>query len=130
MELNNDYILVTELREFVFNVCQVDGLRVSFTLADFEKFLLTTTKGELNERLIGCEKALEVISEERTRLLKQVELRQELITALKDYVKVLGADIDDSGGFLTAHNIKSKRIQEGRDAVEKVNKALDNLLNE
>ena len=78
-------------------------------------------------RLIGCEKALEIIAEERRNLLEEVQLRDELIVALNEYATVLGKECDDNATFLTAHRIKSKRVQEGLEARAKIDEILNKL---
>ena len=48
------------------------------------------------------------------------KILEELVIAMNNYITVLGKECDDNFAFLAAHGIKSKRIQEGIDARNKI----------
>ncbi len=52
--------------------------------------------------------------------IEQIALLKELIFLMDNYISVLGKELDDCYPYLTCHGWKSKRVDEGRVARDKI----------
>lgn len=51
---------------------------------------------------------------------ERIEILENLIVAMNDYITVLGEELNDYAVMLSIHGWKSKRIQEGINARNKI----------
>ena len=78
----------------------------------------TTLKLHYGEvRIYPKDVALEAMSQ---AVQQRDEELEPLIIAMNDYITVLGKELDDCATMLSVHGWRSKRVQEGIDARNKI----------